>query len=153
VKKILNLFTSINWKLVCLFFLKLFLYLLVIPIAAAFVQDFATRVALPFLFHVDRISGPNSIGMQMWLMMAFVMYTGLFYIYVFCIRYVKEKFSRRLMLILFILIPGLLGGAQINIYILLSLLGNLLFNGSYYFFYHLIEYFVPSFRKSLKLKS
>lgn len=153
MKKLPIFFTSINWKLFGLFFLKLFLYILLIPIAAAFVQDFAMRVALPLLFHVDRISGPNSIGMQMWAMMAFVMYTGLFYIYVVCIRYVKEKFSRRLMLILFIIIPGLMGGAQINMYILLSLLGNLLYNGSYYLFYHLLEYFVPSYRKSLKLKS
>lgn len=137
---------SLNWKLVGLFFLKIFLYILIIPILAALIQDLALRIVLPLLFSVDRISGPNSIGMQMWAMMAFVIYTGLFYIYVFFIRYVKSKFSRRLMLSLFILIPGLLGGVQITMFIHLSILGNLLYNGSYYLFYHLLEYFIPTFR-------
>lgn len=141
---------SLNWKLFGLFFLKIFLYILVIPILAALIQDLALRIVLPLLFNVNKISGPNSIGMQIWAMMAFVIYTGLFYIYVFFIRYVKSKFSRRLMLSLFILIPGLLGGVQITMYIHLSILGNLLYNGSYYLFYHILEYFLPSYRLRLK---
>lgn len=144
--------TSINWKLVGLFLCKLFIYLLLIPIAAAFVQEFTMRVALPLLFHVNRISGPNSISMQMWAVMAFFIYTGLFYIYVFCIRYVKSKFNRRLMLILFILIPGIFGGIQITMYIHLTIIGNLLYNGSYYLFYHIIDHFLPSFRLKLNRK-
>lgn len=145
----LNSIYSINWKLLGLFFLKLFIYLLMIPILAAFVQEYTLRVALPLLFHVDRISGPNSIGMQMWAMMTFFIYTGLFYIYVFSIRYVKSKSRRRLMLILFILIPGILGGVQITMHVHLTIIGNLLYNGSYYLFYHILASFLPSFRLKL----
>lgn len=144
------MFKKLSWKLAGIFLLKLCLYILIIPILAALVQEFALRIALPILFHVDKIHGPASIGMQMWAMIAFVLFSCIFYIYVLSIHYVKSKFNRRLMRILFIVIPSLFGGVQFANNILLSMLGNLLYNSSYYFFYHIFELYIPSLRSEFK---
>jgi hypothetical protein len=140
---------SLNWKLIGLFFIKLFLYLLLIPILAELAQEFTFRIALQVLFKTNKISGPSSISMQIWAMMAFVIYTCLFYVYCIFNRYIKLKSNRRLMLILFILIPGMFAGGPITIYAPLTIMGNIFYNGSFYLLYHITGYFVPSFRTLL----
>lgn len=140
----------INWSLIGLFFLKLFLYLLVIPISASFFQTVAFRVALPLIFNVKHITGGSSIGLQLWAMMAFVIYSLVFYVYVLSNRYVKSRLGRMWMLFLFIFIPALFGGGQFRLAFYWAILGNLLYNGCYYALYYLAEYFLPSFRGQLK---
>lgn len=141
---------SINWKLVGLFFLKLFLYLLVIPITALLFQTLAFSVALPLIFNVDHISGPSAIGLRFWSMMALVIYSIVFYIYVLFNRYVKSKRRRFWMLFLFIFIPAFMGGGQFTMVFYWAILGNLMYNGFYYVIYFIAEYFLPSFRGQLK---
>ncbi len=142
--------SKINWKLVGLFCLKLFLYLLVIPISASIFQTIAFSIALPLLFKVKHITGGASIGLQMWAIMAVVIYSTLFYVYVLINRYVKSKRRRRWMLFLFIFIPAFLGGGQFTMAFYWAILGNLIYNGYYYAMYYLTEYFLPSFRGQLK---
>lgn len=142
--------SKINWKLVGLFCLKLFLYLLVIPISASIFQTIAFSIALPLLFKVKHITGGTSIGLQIWAMMAVVIYSTLFYIYVLINRYVKSKRRRRWMLFLFIFIPALFGGGQFTMAFYWAILGNLIYNGYYYAMYYVAEYFLPSFRGQLK---
>lgn len=141
---------SINWKLVGLFFLKLFLYLLFIPIIASFFQTIAFSVALPLIYKVKHITGAASIGLQIWAMMAVVIYSTFFYIYVWFHRYVKSRRRRRWMLFLFIFIPALFGGGQFKEVFYWAILGNLIYNGFYYALYFIFERFLPSFRGQLK---
>jgi hypothetical protein len=149
----LNRIKSINWKLVGLFFLKMFLYLLVIPITASFFQTIAFSIALPLIFKVKHITGAASIGLQIWAMMAVVIYSSFFYFYVWFNRYVKSKRRRKWMLSLFIVVPALLGGGQFTMVFYWAILGNLLYNGYYYAMYLIAEHFLPSFRGQLKSES
>ncbi len=142
--------SKINWKLVGLFCLKLFLYVLVIPVTASIFQEIAFSIALPLLFKVKHITGGTSIGLQIWAMMAVVIYSTLFYIYVLINRYVKSKRRRRWMLFLFIFIPAFLGGGQFTMAFYWAILGNLIYNGFYYAMYYVAENFLPSFRGQLK---
>lgn len=142
--------SKINWKLVGLFCLKLFLYLLVIPISASIFQTIAFSIALPLLFKVKHITGGTSIGLQIWAIMAVVIYSALFYVYVLINRYIKSKRRRRWMLFLFISIPALFGGGQFTMAFYWAILGNLIYNGYYYAMYYVAEYFLPSFRGQLK---
>jgi hypothetical protein len=141
---------SINWKLVGLFFLKLFLYVVVIPVSASFFQLVAFTVALPIIYDVKFIAGPTAIGLRIWSMMAIVIYTLFFYVYVGLHRFVKTKSLRRWMLFLFIFIPGFLGGAQFTMATYWAILGNLLYSSYFYIVYYIAEYFLPSFRGQLK---
>ncbi|UAJ14357.1 hypothetical protein [Aquirufa lenticrescens] len=142
--------SKINWKLVGLFCLKLFLYLLVIPISASIFQTIAFSIALPLLFKVKHITGGTSIGLQIWAILAVVIYSALFYVYVLINRYIKSKRRRRWMLFLFIFIPALFGGGQFTMAFYWAILGNLIYNGYYYAMYYVAEYFLPSFRGQLK---
>lgn len=142
--------SKINWKLVGLFCLKLFLYLLVIPISASIFQTIAFSIALPLLFKVKHITGGTSIGLQIWAIMAVVIYSTLFYVYVLINRYIKSKRRRRWMLFLFIFIPALFGGGQFTMAFYWAILGNLIYNGYFYAMYYVAEYFLPSFRGQLK---
>ena len=142
--------SKINWKLVGLFCLKLFLYLLVIPISASIFQTIAFSIALPLLFKVKHITGGTSIGLQIWAIMAVVIYSTLFYVYVLINRYIKSKRRRRWMLFLFIFIPALFGGGQFTMAFYWAILGNLIYNGYFYSMYYVAEYFLPSFRGQLK---
>jgi len=146
----LNKLYSINWSRIGLFFLKLFLYLLVIPISASIFQKIAFSIALPLIYKVKYITGATSLGLQIWATMVAVMYSIFFYIYVLFNRYVKSKRRRRWMLFLFIFIPGLLGGGQFTMAFYWAILGNLLYNGYYYAMYFIAEYFLPSFRGQSK---
>lgn len=146
----LNKIKSINWKLVGLFCLKLFMYMIVIPLAALMLVELFVGIVTALFFEGRRLGGPSGIGFQIWETMAFVIYTLCFYIYVLFSRYLKSVPRRRLMLFLFIFIPSVMGGAQFKMYFFLAVLGNLFYNGSYYLMYYSLEYFLPSFRGQLK---
>jgi len=88
--------------------------------------------------------------MQIWATMAIVIYSFVFYIYVFVNKYIRSKGARRGLLFAFIFFPGIMGGVGFKYYLLFAILGNLYYSGSYYVLYYLAEYFLPSFRGQLK---
>lgn len=140
----------IPWKLVGLFFLKLFLYLIIIPISAYIFQLIAFGYAVQWIFKVKHVSGPAAIGLRMWSSTALVTYSLFFYIYVWFNRYVKSKSLRNLMLLLFILFPGFMVGSQFTEAKLWAIIGNWVYCGYLYIAYYIMEYFLPSYRGNLK---
>lgn len=148
--EILNKIKSIRWKLVGLFFLKLFLYTIVIPIAALFIFDEIFILAKSLLFKEIGFGGPKGIALQIWATMAIFIYSLVFYFYVFVNKYIRSKGARRGLLFAFIFFPGIMGGIGFKYYILFAIIGNLFYSGSYYILYYIAEYFLPSFRGQLK---
>lgn len=148
--EILQTIKSIPWKLVGLFFLKLFLYLIIIPIAALFIFDEIFILSKSLLFKGFGFGGPRGIALQMWATMAIFMYSFVFYLYVIVIKYIRSKSARRGLLFAFIFFPAIMGGAGFKYYMLFAIVGNLIYSGSYYVLYYLAEYLLPSFRGQLK---
>lgn len=136
----------INWKTIGLFCLKLVLYLLVIPITAYVLQFIAFSFVAQYFFKIKNITGGTAIGLRIWSMVAIVIYTFFFYVYVLSNRYVKSIRRRKIMLFLFIFIPGFLVGAQFSLVTNWSIIGNLLYSSSFYVMYYILEFFLPSFR-------
>ncbi len=148
--EILQTIKSIPWKLVGLFFLKLFLYLIIIPIAATFIFESLFQLVKSILFKEMGFGGPNGIALRMWATMAFVIYSFVFYLYVFVNKYIRSKSARRGLLFACIFSPAIMGGAGFKYYMLFAIVGNLIYSGSYYVLYYLAEYLLPSFRGQLK---
>lgn len=136
----------INWKTIGFFCLKLILYLLVIPITAYVLQFIAFSFVVQYFFKVKYITGGTAIGLRIWSMLAIVIYSFFFYVYVLSNRYVKSIRCRKTMLFLFIFIPGFLGGAQFSLVTNWAIIGNLLYNSYFYLMYYMTQYFSPSFR-------
>lgn len=140
----------IYWKLTGLFVAKFFLYLLVIPVCAMVFYDFALRLALPFIFGTNTIGGPSGIGFRMWWSMALAIYNSTFYLFAFIFRFVSSKNLRFWILWISVLLPAIYVGVQFKAVLIWSLVGNLLYNGSYYMFYFILDQFMPSFRIKIK---
>lgn len=148
--EILQKIKSIPWKLVGLFFVKLFLYLIVIPIAATFIFESSFQLAKSILFKEIGFGGPNGIALRIWATMAFFIYSLVFYLYVCVNKYIRSKSARKWLLFAFIFFPGITGGVGFKYYTLFAIVGNLIYSGSYYVLYYLAEYLLPSYRGQLR---
>ena len=146
------MFSKISWKIVGLFCLKLFLYLMLIPLSASFFQTVAFRLVLPVIYNIKHISKGSSIDLQIWavVILAVEIYSVVFYIYILFNRYVKPIRLQRCIIILFIFVPAFYVGSQFKMAFYWSIFGNLLYNCYYYAMYYIAEYFLPSFRAQLK---
>lgn len=85
----LALLKTIRWKLVGLFFLKLFLYLIGIPILAALLFDEVYQLAFKHVFQQLHLGGKAGIEIQFWALGAFFMYSGAFYLYAIFNKYIN----------------------------------------------------------------
>lgn len=147
----LALLKPINWKLVGLFFLKLFLYLIGIPILALLCFDEVYLLSFKYLFNNLHVGGKGGIEMQFWAIAAIIIYSGAFYLYVIFNKYIKSNGLRRGLLFLYIFFLGIGGAAHFKSYFfIVAIFGNWFYFSCYFLFYAIAEYFLPSFRGQLK---
>ncbi|MFM6948725.1 MAG: hypothetical protein ACKOWQ_06925 [Aquirufa sp.] len=146
----LNKIKSISWELVGLFCLKLFLYLLVIPITAYFVQPYLYKLAIPLILLAKQIPREDHYGLQIYVLICLAINTSFFYIYLVLNRFFKSILWQRFILILFIGFPAFIGVVQFTMSFYWSFLGSLIFNGYFYAMYFSLKHFLPSFRGQLK---
>lgn len=141
---------SLNWKRVGVFFLKLFLYVLVIPVTAYFFQTYAYKLAIPLILLAKQIPREDHYGIQIYVMLGFAINTLFFYTYIVLNRFVKSFNWQRRLLILFISFPAFMGIGQFTMAFYWSFLGSLIFNGYFYAMYFVSKYFLASFRGQSK---
>jgi|LauGreDrversion4_2_1035121.scaffolds.fasta_scaffold1058382_1 hypothetical protein len=147
-----NNLKSYQVNLLPLLFGKLALYGVLVPLVSGFLYSILDELIFYNLLGEIRILGVGPIyeAPMEWILKAFEFYTIGFYIYVLLNRYVTLLPLRILGLIIFILIPGFLGGVQFQSDFWIAFLRSMICNSVFYILYYVVDHFMPSFRGQLK---
>jgi hypothetical protein len=143
---------SYQVNLLPILFGKLALYGVLVPLLSGFFYFVLDGLLFNYLLGEIRMlgNGPIYEAPMEWIMKAFEFYTIGFYIYVLLNRYVTLVPLKILGLIIFILIPGFLGGIQFQSDFWIAFLRSIICNSVFYILYYVVDHFVPSFRGQLK---
>lgn len=139
-------------NLIPIFYAKLVLFGALVPLASGFIYSMLDELLFSNLLGEIRMlgNGPIYEAPMEWIIKAFEFYTIGFYIYVIVNRYVTLKPLKILGLLIFLLIPGFLGGIQFQSEFWIAFLRSVSCNSIFYVLYFIVDHFMPSFRGQLK---
>jgi predicted membrane metal-binding protein len=126
---------------------KLALYGILVPLISGFIYSVFDELLFNKLLGEIKMlgNGPIYEAPMEWIFKAFEIYTIGFYIYVLVNRYFTTKLLKILGLIIFLLIPGFLGGIQFQSGFWIAFLRSIICNGIFYVLYYVMDHFMPSF--------
>ncbi len=139
-------------NLLPIFFARLVLFVALVPLVSGFIYSVLDEFIFSTLLGEIKMlgNGPLYEAPMEWIFKAFEFYTIGFYIYVIINRYVTLWPLKILGLIIFILIPGFLGGIQFQSDFVIAFLRSVICNSVFYALYYIVNHFMPSFRGQLK---
>ena len=131
---------------------KLALYGVLVPLVSGLIYSVLDEFIFSTLLGEIRMlgNGPIYEAPMEWIFKAFEFYTIGFYIYVIINQYVTLRPLKILGLIIFLLIPGFLGGIQFQSEFGIAFLRSVICNSVFYVLYYVVKHFMPSFRGQLK---
>jgi hypothetical protein len=143
-----NYFKSYQIKRLPILIEKLALYGILVPLVSGFIYSVLDELLFSSLLGEIRMlgNGPIYEAPMYWIFKAFEFYTIGFYIYVIVNRYLTLKPMKILGLIIFLLIPGFLGGIQFQSGFWIAFLRSIICNSIFYVLYYVMDHFMPSFR-------
>lgn len=147
-----NTLKSYQVNLHPILFGKLALYGVLVPLVSGLIYSVLDEFIFSTLLGEFRMlgNGPIYEAPMEWIFKAFEFYTIGFYIYVIINQYVTLWPLNILGLIIFLLIPGFLGGIQFQSDFGIAFLRSVICNSVFYVLYYVVKHFMPSFRGQLK---
>lgn len=139
-------------NLLPILFARLVLFGALVPLVSGLIYSVFDEFIFSTLLGEIRMLGKGPIyeAPMEWIFKAFEFYTIGYYIYVIINRYVTLWSLKILGFIIFLLIPGFLGGIQFQSDFGIAFLRSVICNSVFYVLYYVVNHFMPSFRGQLK---
>ncbi len=131
---------------------RLVLFGVLVPLVSGLIYSVLDEFVFSILLGEIRMlgNGPLYEAPMEWIFKAFEFHTIGYYIYVIINRYVTIWPLKMLGLIIFLLIPGFLGGIQFQSEFWIAFLRSVICNSIFYALYFVLDHYMPSFRGKLK---